>query len=354
MDFRQRISQFLSQYQTTGWLIALMVGGLLIQLLTYVIFAAIGQPDLYEAVIDGLILPPNFGEWVYQPWSLVTYPFFLSGFDIFSLLFTGFILWTFGRIHQQLLGEQRTRRLVILGIPLIGIVTLIVSTVAGYQYAGNDITMEEVLQEQTSEVPVEAPAEEDIAELPTETPDQPAEVTEDRGNILGRKDLAYVSGLLAVTMILVISCITLVPDYPVQMFLLGQVKIVWVGAVLFLLAWGLNALFITPVGIAILTAGLIGFLHVYLLRKGTDITEVIWSYYSDGDPKPRMKVKYGTKTPKTRSKPSQAKQTDPNSIPQEVIDGILDKISEKGYDSLSREEKELLFKASSQKEDERD
>ena len=34
---------------------------------------------------------------------------------------------------------------------------------------------------------------------------------------------------------------------------------------------------------------------------------------------------------------------------EEVIDHILDKISKSGYDSLSKEEKEILFKASEKK-----
>ena len=36
---------------------------------------------------------------------------------------------------------------------------------------------------------------------------------------------------------------------------------------------------------------------MYLLRNGTNLTETIWGFYSDAGNQPRMKVKYGSKTP---------------------------------------------------------
>lgn len=64
-----------------------------------------------------------------------------------------------------------------------------------------------------------------------------------------------------------------------------------------------------------------------------------------------MKVKYGDMT-QARKASVRSSGSTPSEVPQDIIDGILDKISDKGYESLSREEKELLFKASTQKEDE--
>jgi hypothetical protein len=104
------------------------------------------------------------------------------------------------------------------------------------------------------------------------------------------------------------------------------------------------------IGIA-LSAGL-GFLHIYLMKQGIDLTESVWSYYQDKDAKPKMKVKYGSQKPVTTQRQHQhARQS--HELSQEIIDGILDKISAEGYESLSREEKELLFRASTQKEDEK-
>lgn len=352
MDIRLRIKEFLQQYQTTGWLLALMIGGLLLQGVLYLILSIFGQTELYTVIIDGLVIPPTFKEFIWHPWSLVTYPFFSVRFDLFQLLFNGLIIWTFGRVHQQLLGEQRTRRLVILGIPLIGLLTLIITSIAGFYYSPATGSGDFRTQPQTTQVAPEGGTLEDsTTDTVTLTEDSEEEV---RGFPMRNKSLAYLSGLGAIIFILVISCITLVPDYPVQLFLFGQVKIVWVGVVLFLLAWGLWASFFTPMGIAILLGGMLGFAHVYLLRNGTDITETVWGFYSDGSNKPRMKVKYGSKTPGSKPQPSSRKKNDGSDISQDVIDDILDKISDKGYDSLSREEKELLFKASTQKGDGQD
>jgi membrane associated rhomboid family serine protease len=358
MDIRLRISEFLRQYQTTGWLIALLVGGVLLQGILYLILAAMDQPALYDQIIEAMVIPPSFQDLIWHPWSLVTYPFFSVEFSLFQLLFNGLILWTFGRVHQQLLGEQRTRRLVILGIPLIGILTWVITASIGFEYKGEA----KVPYSQTA-TPVEAPAQPqaDSTLAPQGTvpeADSEAALSEDlpARTQVGRKELAYLSGLTAIIMILVISCITLVPDYPVQLFLFGKVKIVWVGVVLFLLSWGLWALFFTPMGIAIFLGGLLGFGHIYLLRNGTDLTEVVWDFYNEPNRQPRMKVKYGSKPKSNDRKSGRRKPTDANGdeIPQEVIDGILDKISDQGYDSLSREEKELLFKASTRKEDDAD
>jgi hypothetical protein len=49
----------------------------------------------------------------------------------------------------------------------------------------------------------------------------------------------------------------------------------------------------------------------------------------------------------TETKKANTKQDRRNSKPnQDEIDAILDKISHSGYDSLTREEKEILFRAS--------
>ncbi|RMG67558.1 MAG: rhomboid family intramembrane serine protease, partial [Bacteroidetes bacterium] len=122
--------------------------------------------------------------------------------------------------------------------------------------------------------------------------------------------------------------------------------------VLFVWVWAFAGFF-TPLAISIFLGGLLGFGFVYLLRNGTDLTERIWNFYVDNQPKPRMKVKYGGGKPQSPSRNKQRPTADGSSgVPQEVIDGILDKIHDQGYESLSREEKELLFKASTQKDDE--
>lgn len=336
----------------------LMGAGLLIQLFIFIGVSIGRNPDLYDTILTYLVLPYNIKGLFPAIWSVVTYPFFDLNSDILHILVTGLILWSFGRIHQQLLGEQRTRRLVLIGVPFIGLMTVLLSTVFMFQPSTGTV----VPQAQTEEVVAEELTSPEDPELSTEIiiSDGEQESTAEQESELAKNDgisrdarYLYTGGMIAIAMMLVISAITLVPDYPIQLFLFGQVKIVWVGLVLFLLEL-LWAQFFTPQGIALLLGGGLGFLHVYLLKNGTDLTEKIWSFYQTDNKQTRMTVKYGgsprTKEGTNSSRPSRAGNK--GKIPQEIIDGILDKISDEGYESLSREEKELLFKASTQKEDE--
>lgn len=344
MDLRQQIQVFLERHQTTGWLLLLMGAGLLLQGLLYMVLSIAGSSELFGTIVEKFYLPYSLEGLLYQPWSLFTYPFFVKGFPLLGLLMAGLILWAFGRIHQQLLGEQRTRRLVIIGIPTIGLITVIISTFFNFQPVSSaSITPAGV------DIPV--PSQVDAETQPA---DETITLTEEEAVITvseGRKiddTLIWVWGLMPITILLVISAITLVPDYPIQLFLFGQVRIVWVGLILLFLEYAL-ALFFTPAAIAILVAAGLGFLHVYFLKKGTDITERIWSFYQNDDSSPRMKVKYGgAYNGKKEAKPK-AKS---GNINQEAIDAILDKMKEKGgYENLTREEKEILYRFSTQMED---
>ena len=346
MDYRQEIKKFLDRHQTTGWLIVLMVGGFLLQGLILLLFTALDMPDTARAVMHKLVLPLSLKDWLYQPWSIFTYPFFMAKLNILSLLVARLILWAFGRIHQQLLGDVKTRRLVILAVPLIGILTITTSSFMNYEpvYGPSE---EIAFSNQGNENTDSSDTRESRRFLDDEE-ESPSKTTQ-----FNDKDFPNnfrVGGFMAVAMVLVISCITLVPNYPIQLFIFGQVKIVWVGIILLVIEL-LSAMGFTPMAIAIAFGALLGFLYIYMINQGTDITDVVWSYYQDARTKPKMKVKYGGGEGTSTSKPVSPELK--GDISQEVIDKILDKINARGYESLSREEKEALFKASSQKDDEK-
>jgi hypothetical protein len=58
--------------------------------------------------------------------------------------------------------------------------------------------------------------------------------------------------------------------------------------------------------------------------------------------KPKVKVSYRSDEPQ----PKKTQRAAVSKTTQDEIDAILDKISERGYESLSKEEKEKLFNAS--------
>lgn len=362
-ELRQHIAKFLSRYQTIGWALLLLAGGLILQTILWIAL----PKEMYSSLMSYLVLPVRLKTLLIQPWSLLTWPFFMLKLQPFTLLISGFILWSFGQIHQHLLGDTRTRRLLILVIPVIGLLTVSVSSLLGptpFEAGPDYVEVVETDINAVTEADVPTITEEDLSATSIDSTAQNAQTSAaarraptERKDLLADRNKAananpwFPSGAMPLVMVLVFSCATLVPSYPVQLFLFGRVKIVFIAGALFVLEM-LFALVVSPLAVAIVIGALLGFLHIYLLRNGTDITELIWSYYSS-DSKPKMKVKYGDMA-KTASESSyrNAPVSGSVDISQDVIDRILDKISEKGYESLSREEKELLFKASTDKEDE--
>jgi membrane associated rhomboid family serine protease len=143
---------------------------------------------------------------------------------------------------------------------------------------------------------------------------------------------AHLIGSSAAVIAIVTATATLVPDYEIRMLFLGNVKLKYLALAYILLS-------IIGVGsanaggnIAHIGGAIFGFTYVKMLRSGTD-----WSNLFKK--KPKLKVvknkAYNPSSSKTGS-----------TIAQSEIDAILDKISKSGYDKLSKEEKETLFKAS--------
>lgn len=140
-------------------------------------------------------------------------------------------------------------------------------------------------------------------------------------------------GASAGVMAIIIATATLLPDYSLPLFLIGPVKLKWI-ALFFVLIDFFGIIGPNSGGeIAHLGGALIGFTYIKQLQKGND-----WIAKAGGvfKAKPKLKVVSNNSFKKSSGKPR-----------QEEIDLILDKISQSGYDSLSKQEKEVLFRASS-------
>jgi hypothetical protein len=85
--------------------------------------------------------------------------------------------------------------------------------------------------------------------------------------------------------------------------------------------------------IAHLGGAILGFVYIKQLQNGRDWSKMF---------RKRSKLRVIRNTPSTQS--SASKLPD-----QETIDRILDKISQSGYNSLTKQEKEQLFKVSDKK-----
>ena len=153
------------------------------------------------------------------------------------------------------------------------------------------------------------------------------------------KTYAFALGSSASVLSILIAAATYQPEYRLNLFLLGQVKMKWI-AIIFVVIDLLSI----PKGnsgghIAHLGGALWGFLYVYLLKKDFD-------FYLIFKRKARIKVKTKNahnyhQRPKTDEQYNAERAQE-----QEETDKILEKIAKNGYSSLSEKEKEFLFRQS--------
>lgn len=128
---------------------------------------------------------------------------------------------------------------------------------------------------------------------------------------------------------------TLLPDYSIRMLFLGNVKLKYLALAFLVLdllgVGGGNA----GGSLAHIGGAVLGYVYIRQLRSGRD-----WRLLFKRRKRGKLKVV------KDFHQEATTQHTVPN---QAQIDKILEKISKSGYDSLTKREKEALFKASNQK-----
>jgi hypothetical protein len=136
----------------------------------------------------------------------------------------------------------------------------------------------------------------------------------------------------------------------VFLFLFGPVKIKWIAAVLVLIDLISIPQYNTGGHIAHLGGALFGFVYIRQLKLGFDMAEPCEKIYKIArnwlQPRPTSQKSYKRTTVPPINRQRSSNQGNISASKQERIDAILDKISHSGYDSLSKEEKEFLFRIS--------
>jgi len=253
-----------------------------------------------KAITDNFELVAPIREFIWKPWTLITYGFTHYGF--LHLLFNMLTLFWFGTLVQEFIGSRKLLNIYIIGALISGLI-----------YIG-------------------------IYNLLTLTP----QVNNISPNILGASAAVYA---------VMFAAITLLPEYEFYFFGIFLIKIKYIAWFFLLIS------FIVPSsGISHLGGALAGYSYIYLLRKGFDLgspIETIGDWWSSlWRPKPAMKIpqrKYSEST--VSSKGSSNANLDPNYFPdQDEVDAILDKIGKSGYESLTKEEKQKLYRASQKKD----
>lgn len=153
------------------------------------------------------------------------------------------------------------------------------------------------------------------------------------------KNMAFALGSSASVLAILVAAATYQPDYRINLFLLGTVKMKWV-AITFVIIDFLSISNGNAGGhIAHLGGALWGFLYAFMLKNNFDIYDIFKH-------KPKIKIK-SKKTENLHQRPKSDKQYNAERANNQMeIDKILDKISKNGYSSLSDNEKEFLFRQS--------
>ena len=153
------------------------------------------------------------------------------------------------------------------------------------------------------------------------------------------KGQAVALGSSASVLSILIAAATYRPDYTLNLFLLGPVKMKWVAIVFVVIDFLSISKGNSGGHIAHLGGALWGFLYAFMLKNDFDIYRIF---------KKKAKIRVKTvnsenyhKRPKTDEQYNAERAQE-----QEEIDRILEKIAKNGYSSLSDKEKEFLFRQS--------
>ena len=275
-------------------LIYINVGVFLLLTITAIIGFLISNPVIPAITLKLFSVPASFKALLVKPWTLLTYMF--THKDIWHILFNMLWLYWFGRIFLEYLDQRKLVAIYLLG-GLCGAIVYILSF-----------------------------------------------------NIFpafkGIVDESVAIGASASVMAVVIAIAAYVPDYTVNLFLLGRVKIKYMALGIFILTSVMDFSVNSGGKLAHMGGALFGYLYVVNLRRGHDIgkgfNRIIDFFVTLFKPRKKLKVKY--KKPATDYEYNERKAEH-----QARINLILEKISKGGYDSLTKEEKEILFKESQNK-----
>lgn len=266
-----------------------------------VISTLTGFDSIFTFASKQFIIPAPIGEFITRPWTIITYAFAHSYSTLWHIIMNMLFLYWFGRVFVDFLGSQKLINLYILGA-IAGAATYLLAYNLMPFYADRINTFD---------------------------------------GMVGASAAVY-----AIT----VATATSWPNHRFYLLFLGPVKISYIAAVVIFMSLlgtvGSNA----GGDLAHLGGALMGYIYAKQLNKGRELgvwvfktMEFIKSFFVRS---PKIKVSHRqSKSKKSNSKSSSATKSSAD-VNQAEIDKILDKISDRGYDSLSKDEKEKLFNAS--------
>ena len=276
-------------------LIIINVAVFLVLGILYVFSRILGFEPIFTLIHDQFSIPPKLAEFITRPWTIVTYAFMHDLSSIMHILFNMLAFYWFGKLFIEYLGSDKLISLYLLGALAAGVTYLLVfNTVPFFKNQANFPGM------------------------------------------VGASGAVYA---------VMVAAATLMPNYTFFLMFLGPIKIKYIAGFYIILSFlgsvGANA----GGNIAHLGGALMGFVYIKQLQVGVNwggwITATLDWFSGLFTSRPKVKVSY-----RKNEMPNGKRNVNLSGISQKEIDEILDKISDGGYESLTKEEKEKLFKAS--------
>lgn len=266
------------------------------------VFAKVSQfPPLFTEVYKQFLLPADLHEFIRRPWTILTTGFahFFSyepvGIGIFHIFFNMLGFYWFGRVFIEYLGSDKLIALYVLGVLAGSSAFLLIYNTVPYFYS----------------------------------------------------PLSTLVGASAAVFAVMTAVATLLPDYTFFLMFFGPVKAKYIAAIYIVISFLMTVVENAGGNIAHLGGALMGFVYIRQLQAGYNwgrwVTFILDAIKSIANPRQRVKVSYrNERSSRTSSGPVHKG----SQVSQAEIDAILDKISDGGYESLTKEEKEKLFNAS--------
>ncbi|TDO05091.1 rhomboid family protein [Sunxiuqinia elliptica] len=242
------------------------------------------------SLISWLALPADISQLAYKPWTLITYMFL--HFDFLHILFNILWLYWLGKLFLFYFNEKQ-----LIGVYLLGGIVGGIFFLAAYN----------LFPAFANQVP-----------------------------------FSQLLGASASVIAIVIAVAMWAPNHTINLLFVGPIKMKYIALV---------AVAMYVIGIASSNAGgnlahiggaAFGLLFVLQYRKNNDLTKGVSSLLDKGaklfKPKQKIKITYKGKAS------DDIEYNRQQNLKQEEVNRVLEKISKSGYDSLTKEEKELLFK----------
>jgi len=251
-----------------------------------------------DFLLSWLVFPKDPKEFIFKPWSILTYSFLHSG--IWHILSNMLILYYAGTYFLSYFSAKKLLTYYFLGVIFGALVYMLsYNLFPAFEATGK----------------------------------------------------SYLMGASAGVMAVLVGVATHIPDMRIRLMIIGPIKFWYIAAFLVVLD-----VIQIPFGnagghFAHLGGALLGYVYTKQLAKGNDIGSgfekaIDWFlslFEAKKDRRPKMRTVYKKpQNPISRPQNGRAITKDEK---QQKIDSILDKISKSGYDSLTKQEKDFLFHA---------